>query len=189
MPQVIPPHPPDSKCEPHRSSAHASPLPTAAACRSRDEAFRIGADIARQVTAAHPPPVTLRMEKVYHPCILQTKKRYVGFMFERPGQAVPTFDAKGIETIRRDQCPAVAKMEERALRLLFTTRDLSEVGVEWQREAVLPAAAAHLWPVRGKVAASQSSRESLPQSMSRCTSRGGCSFPGTPNPGFKPPAA
>ena len=121
-----------------------SPLPSAAACRSRDEAFRIGADIARQVTAAHPPPVTLRMEKVYHPCILQTKKRYVGFMFERPGQAVPTFDAKGIETIRRDQCPAVAKMEERALRLLFTTRDLSEVGVGWQFGDVLPAASAHL---------------------------------------------
>ncbi len=32
--------------------------------RSRREAFRIGAEIARAVTAANPPPVTLKMEKV-----------------------------------------------------------------------------------------------------------------------------
>jgi DNA polymerase zeta len=38
------------------------------------------------------------------------------------------FDAKGIETVRRDQCPAVAKMLEAVLRLLFTTKDLSRVG-------------------------------------------------------------
>ena len=42
-------------------------------------------------------------------------------------QAVPGFDAKGIETVRRDTCPAVAKTMERSLRLLFATRDLSEV--------------------------------------------------------------
>lgn len=58
------------------------------------------ADIARAVTAANPRPVTLKMEKVYHPCILQTKKRYVGFMYESPTQTTPTFDAKGIETVR-----------------------------------------------------------------------------------------
>ena len=31
--------------------------------RSRDEAFRIGAEIAAAATAANPPPVTLKMEK------------------------------------------------------------------------------------------------------------------------------
>lgn len=31
---------------------------------------------------------------MYHPCVLQTKKRYVGFMYESPDQAAPTFDAK-----------------------------------------------------------------------------------------------
>ena len=67
--------------------------------------------------------------QVYHPCVLQTKKRYVGMMYESPGQAEPSFDAKGIETVRRDSCPAVAKMLERSLRLLFATRDVSEVGL------------------------------------------------------------
>ncbi len=32
--------------------------------RSREEAFRIGAEIAAAATAANPPPVTLKMEKV-----------------------------------------------------------------------------------------------------------------------------
>ena len=43
-------------------------------------------------------------------------------------QATPTFDAKGIETVRRDGCPAVVKMMEGVLRLLFATKDLSQVG-------------------------------------------------------------
>jgi DNA polymerase zeta len=58
------------------------------------------AEIAAAVTACNPRPVTLKMEKVYHPCILQTKKRYVGFAYESPEQTVPIFDAKGIETVR-----------------------------------------------------------------------------------------
>ena len=41
-------------------------------------------------------------------------------------QATPTFDAKGIETVRRDGCPAERKVLERALRLLFSAQpDLS----------------------------------------------------------------
>lgn len=55
-------------------------------CRSREEAFKIGTEIAREVTASNPPPVTLKFEKVYHPCVLLTKKRYVGYMYESPSQ-------------------------------------------------------------------------------------------------------
>ena len=35
--------------------------------RSRDEAFEIGSEIAAAATAANPPPVTLKMEKVNRP--------------------------------------------------------------------------------------------------------------------------
>ena len=65
--------------------------------------------------------------QVYQPCVLASKKRYVGFMFESPGQVEPAFDAKGIETVRRDTCPVVAKMLERSIRILFSTHDLSLV--------------------------------------------------------------
>lgn len=50
------------------------------------------------------------MLQVYLPCVLQTKKRYVGYMYESLDQKEPTFDAKGIETVRRDGCPAVSKV-------------------------------------------------------------------------------
>ena len=49
--------------------------------------------------------------QVYLPCILQTKKRYAGYMYETLGQSEPVFEAKGIETVRRDNCPAVSKVQ------------------------------------------------------------------------------
>jgi DNA polymerase elongation subunit (family B) len=95
--------------------------------RSKEEAFSIGQDIARKVTAANPKPVKLKFEKVYLPCVLEAKKRYVGFMYESLSQVEPVYDAKGIETVRRDGCPAVVKMLEKSLKLLFSTRDVSRV--------------------------------------------------------------
>lgn len=59
--------------------------------------------------------------------MLLSKKRYVGYAYESPAQAEPKFDAKGIETVRRDTCPAVQKMMEKSLRMLFTDPDLSAI--------------------------------------------------------------
>lgn len=52
--------------------------------------------------------------QVYLPCVLQTKKRYVGYMYENFDQKDPVFDAKGIEMVRRDGCPAVSKVTLRS---------------------------------------------------------------------------
>ncbi|XP_018398536.1 PREDICTED: DNA polymerase zeta catalytic subunit [Cyphomyrmex costatus] len=95
--------------------------------KSRQEAFTIGEEIADAVTAINPPPVKLKFEKVLHPSILQTKKRYCGYMYETRDQEKPEFLAKGIETVRRDGCPAVSKILEKALKILFETKDVSLV--------------------------------------------------------------
>ncbi|XP_007938984.1 DNA polymerase zeta catalytic subunit [Orycteropus afer afer] len=92
---------------------------------TKEQSFKIGQEIAEAVTATNPKPVKLKFEKVYLPCVLQTKKRYVGYMYETLDQKDPVFDAKGIETVRRDSCPAVSKILERSLKLLFETRDIS----------------------------------------------------------------
>lgn len=95
--------------------------------RTRQDAFRIGAEIAEMVTKENPYPVKLKLEKVYQPSILQTKKRYVGYMYESADQTEAVYEAKGIETVRRDGCPAVAKILEKSLRILFETCDVSAV--------------------------------------------------------------
>uniref|UniRef100_A0A674C2Q5 DNA polymerase zeta catalytic subunit n=1 Tax=Salmo trutta TaxID=8032 RepID=A0A674C2Q5_SALTR len=94
---------------------------------TKEQAFKIGNEIAEAVTATNPKPVKLKFEKVYLPCVLQTKKRYVGYMYERLDQKDPVFHAKGIKTARRDGCPAVSKILERSIKLLFETRDISQV--------------------------------------------------------------
>uniref|UniRef100_A0A8C8SKD4 DNA polymerase zeta catalytic subunit n=1 Tax=Pelusios castaneus TaxID=367368 RepID=A0A8C8SKD4_9SAUR len=94
---------------------------------TKEQSFKIGQEIAEAVTATNPKPVKLKFEKVYLPCVLQTKKRYVGYMYETLDQKDPVFDAKGIETVRRDSCPAVSKILERSIKLLFETRDISQI--------------------------------------------------------------
>ncbi|KAI0793498.1 hypothetical protein C8Q75DRAFT_565280 [Abortiporus biennis] len=95
--------------------------------KTKEQAFRIGQDMADTITSMNPAPVKLKFEKVYLPCVLIAKKRYVGFKFETPDEVEPTFDAKGIETVRRDGVPAQQKMTETCLKILFRTQDLSKV--------------------------------------------------------------
>ncbi|KAI1311223.1 DNA polymerase family B [Xylaria venustula] len=102
--------------------------------RTRDQAFDIGNEIAKTVTDMNPRPIKLKFEKVYHPCVLLAKKRYVGYKYESKDQIKPDFDAKGIETVRRDGTPAEQKIEEKALKILFETADLSQVKAYFQRQ-------------------------------------------------------
>ncbi|KAL4953607.1 hypothetical protein BDW69DRAFT_153369 [Aspergillus filifer] len=102
--------------------------------RTRDQAFDIGEEIAKAVTEMNPQPIKLKFEKVYHPCVLLAKKRYVGFKYEHRDQKEPEFDAKGIETVRRDGTPAEQKIEEKALKLFFRTADLSQVKSYFQSQ-------------------------------------------------------
>ncbi|KAJ4018030.1 DNA polymerase zeta [Fusarium irregulare] len=102
--------------------------------RTKDEAFDIGNEISKAITEMNPRPIKLKFEKVYHPCVLLAKKRYVGYKYESKDQVKPEFDAKGIETVRRDGTPAEQKIEEKALRLLFETADLSQVKEYFQEQ-------------------------------------------------------
>ncbi|KAE8602678.1 hypothetical protein XENTR_v10014081 [Xenopus tropicalis] len=103
---------------------------------TKEQSFKIGQEIAEAVTATNPKPIKLKFEKVYLPCVLQTKKRYVGYMYETVDQKDPVFDAKGIETVRRDACPAVGKILERSLKLLFETRDISQIKQYVQKQCI-----------------------------------------------------
>lgn len=47
------------------------------------------------------------------------KKKYCGMKFDSPDQKQPTFEAKGIETVRRDQCSLTKKILRNTLVTLF----------------------------------------------------------------------
>lgn len=102
--------------------------------KSKEDAFRIGNEIADGVTAQNPEPIKLKFEKVYLPSVLLAKKRYVGFKYESLEEVTPEFNAKGIETVRRDGFPALQRMLEACIRILFTSADLSLVKRYCQRQ-------------------------------------------------------
>ncbi|CAH8862649.1 unnamed protein product [Trichobilharzia szidati] len=83
------------------------------------EAFEASYRIAEVITSKNPVPIKLKFEKIYYPCLLEAKKRYVGYAYESLNQTEPVFDAKGIETVRKDSCPFVGRILEECFKLLF----------------------------------------------------------------------
>lgn len=71
--------------------------------------------------------------------VLASKKRYVGQSYETVDQKQGKFDAKGIETVRRDTCLIVSKILQQSLKLLFETKDVTRVRhyVQFECEKIL----------------------------------------------------
>ncbi|CCE62779.1 hypothetical protein TPHA_0D01380 [Tetrapisispora phaffii CBS 4417] len=95
--------------------------------KTREDAFSIGRELATEISRRNPDPIVLNFEKVYNPCILLSKKRYVGYAYEYESQIKPIFNAKGIETVRRDGYRLQQQVVEKALTIFFSTQDLSLV--------------------------------------------------------------
>ncbi|XP_074872198.1 DNA polymerase delta catalytic subunit isoform X2 [Carettochelys insculpta] len=87
------------------------------------EAMQIGREAAAWVSSHFPPPIKLEFEKVYFPYLLISKKRYAGLYFSSSPHAHDRMDCKGIETVRRDNCPLVANLLSACLRKLLVHRD------------------------------------------------------------------
>ena len=71
-----------------------------------EEAMKLGKDAADYVTQYFVQPIKLEFEKVYCPYLLMNKKRYAGLLWTKP-EKFDKLDAKGIETVRRDNCGLV----------------------------------------------------------------------------------
>ena len=87
--------------------------------RNHKQAFEFGEKFCKAVTSLNPPPVQLKLEKVYVGSIMQTMKRYCGMKYDSKDQKKPNFEAKGLECIRRDQCALTQKVLKNALITLF----------------------------------------------------------------------
>uniref|UniRef100_A0A8C7BE62 DNA polymerase delta catalytic subunit n=1 Tax=Neovison vison TaxID=452646 RepID=A0A8C7BE62_NEOVI len=61
--------------------------------------------------------------KVYFPYLLISKKRYAGLLFSSRPDTHDRMDCKGLEAVRRDNCPLVANLVTASLRRLLIDRD------------------------------------------------------------------
>merc|ERR1719244_634795 len=86
------------------------------------EAMKLGYEAAGAVSEKFIKPIKLEFEKVYFPYLLINKKRYAGLYFTRP-ETYDKIDCKGIETVRRDNCPMVAKMMNTCLHRILVERN------------------------------------------------------------------
>ncbi|KAI3389405.1 hypothetical protein SNEBB_002800, partial [Seison nebaliae] len=97
---------------------------------SKTKSFEWSHIIKDNITKVNPFPIKLKFEKIYQPSTLMVKKRYFGYAYETLEQKQPIFDAKGVETVRRDGCRFVQVVFEKIVQKLFTEKDLTKVREE-----------------------------------------------------------
>ena len=73
------------------------------------EAMRLGKIAADLISETFVKPIKLEFEKVYCPYLLMNKKKYAGLLYTKP-EKFDYIDAKGIETVWRDNCQLVWDM-------------------------------------------------------------------------------
>uniref|UniRef100_A0A671SA81 DNA polymerase n=1 Tax=Sinocyclocheilus anshuiensis TaxID=1608454 RepID=A0A671SA81_9TELE len=87
------------------------------------ETMNLGKEAADWVSSHFVPPIKLEFEKVYYPYLLINKKRYAGLYFSSNAEHHDKMDCKGIETVRRDNCPLVANLINTCLQNILIDRD------------------------------------------------------------------
>ncbi|CAE6425734.1 unnamed protein product [Rhizoctonia solani] len=88
-----------------------------------ESTMALGAEAAELITAKFVRPIKLEFEKIYFPYLLINKKRYAGLYWTNP-KKYDKMDAKGIETVRRDNCRLVQTVIETCLRKMLIDRDV-----------------------------------------------------------------
>lgn len=90
-----------------------------------DESFKLGEEAADRISETFRNPIELEMEKVYYPYLLFSKKRYAGLMYTNPKE--PDYiDAKGIQLVRRDNCPYVKRISKSVLDTIMYEQDIDK---------------------------------------------------------------
>jgi len=90
-----------------------------------EESMPFALKAAEEVSAIFPKPIKLEFEKVYFPYLLMAKKRYAGLLWTKP-EKYDKLDAKGLETVRRDNCLLVRRMVDTCLRKILIERNIPD---------------------------------------------------------------
>ena len=96
------------------------------------ETFKIAEEAAQLVTKTFKHPNELEFEKCYSPLLLFAKKRYSGLMYTKPDKS-DYLDSKGIQLVRRDNCPLVKTISKGILDKIMYEKDI-DGAMEFARE-------------------------------------------------------
>lgn len=88
-----------------------------------DKIFDVSNECAKRITETFKPPIELEMEKVMLTVMLFSKKRYAMAYREKP-KSDTEIEAKGIQLVRRDNCPYVKKISNPILEKLLIDQDI-----------------------------------------------------------------
>ena len=88
-----------------------------------EETMPLAQQAAAEVSNIFPHPIQLEFEKIYYPYLLMNKKRYAGLLWTKP-EKYDKLDAKGLETVRRDNCLLVRRVVETCLKKILIERDV-----------------------------------------------------------------
>jgi len=87
------------------------------------DAMALGREASAFVSSQFIRPIRLDFEKVYYPFLLINKKRYAGLFWTREDKP-DKMDTKGIESVRRDNCPLVKDVIDTCLQKLMIQRNV-----------------------------------------------------------------
>jgi len=89
-----------------------------------EEAFKFGGELGEKINEELKGVVRIKIENVFRAMLILTKKRYVGWSFEKVnGDWRDKFVMKGIETVRRDWCGLVEETLFRTLEIILKEQD------------------------------------------------------------------
>lgn len=93
---------------------------------SLEEAEDLGRKISKLVTS-NLPGLELKFEKIFKSFLIETKKRYAGWAFEKERDKwVDRIEMKGIETVRRDWCLLVSQTMLDVLNIILKEKDIKK---------------------------------------------------------------
>jgi DNA polymerase delta subunit 1 len=93
--------------------------------KSLEQTIELGKEAAEYVSSFFAEPICLVFEKCYSPFLLMQKKRYAGLLWHNP-KNYEKIDCKGIETVRRDNCPLVKDVVNNVLKKILIDRSYEE---------------------------------------------------------------
>lgn len=93
-------------------------------------------EMADLVTTCFKAPNILEYEKCYFPWLLFSKKRYCGLMYEDDPTKPTKIDVKGLQVVRRDNCPIVREVSKEVMDILMYKRSF-DLALDHARKRVL----------------------------------------------------